>query len=791
MKLRPLVARSRGLAAAAVAALALGIGLTALMFAIADGTVYRGLPAPSAGDIVHLARVPGPGEDERAVFLLSERDALRGPAGLSAVLAYRMSSTNLTGDGLSPRRWDAALVTPETFGALGAVASIGRTFSGALTEDGVTPVVIGERAWHDQFGGDPAVIGRAVRVNGAPAVIVGVMPPEFRFPISQQVWMPLDERATAMPVMLWGRLAPGVGRDEAAAALTARYAQARVDAGTPADGARVGVEPFTVFMNGPQLVGILESMFLAGLGVLAIACANVANLLLARGLARRREFAIASALGASRWRLMRERLGEALVLAAPGALVGVGLTYAGVEAFNRAIAASQPPYWVSIEVDTRVLAYIVLAAIATALVAAALPAAQSGHAAVAGGLRDETRSATSGSLRRTTAALVAIEVALAASVLVCAGLMGKGIARLSAMAYPFAVEDVITARLSLPSRSYATPEARREFYVAAYTRLQELRTVRAAALGSSVPFVSAEAARFSLDGRDPDMSRWPEAKRVLVSPRYFQAVGVGPLGGRDVEESDRELRAPVALVNLSFALTFARREDLVGRPLHIASGDEIVTATIVGIVPDLAVGNARGDRPEAIYLPLLQQAEPPAGISIAALAADTPAAVERELRAAIAEIDPDLPLDRVVPLSALHEIGTWFYRVFGMLFLVFGLGALLLALVGVYAVMSFAVTRRRREIGTRMALGATGLDIARMFLKEGSVRLAAGLAVGVLLAAAFAPRLSLFLFQVDPRDPGVTAMAVAVVAVVGLAACAVPAIRAARQRPVECLRDDG
>lgn len=790
MKLRPLVAGSRGLAVAAIAALALGIGLTALMFAIVDGTVYRGLPAPSASEIVHLARVPGPGEDQRTAFLLGEREALATGAGLSDVAAYRMSSANLTGDGVSPRRWDAALVTPGTFALHGAVASVGRTFTDAQPVEGVTPVLISERAWHEQFGGDPAAVGRSVRVNGAPAVIVGVMPPSFRFPINQDVWMPLDERARTMPVSLWGRLASGVGRDEAAATLTARYAQSRAEAGEAADGARVGVEPFTAYLNGPQLVGILESMFLAGLGVLAIACANVANLLLARGLARRREFAIASALGATRWRLMRERLAEGLALATPGALIGIALTYAGVEAFSAAIAASQPPYWVSIEVDTRVLTYVVLAAGASALVAAALPAVQSGHAVLTGSLRDETRSTTSGSLRKTTAALVAVEIALAASVLVCAGLMAKGVARLSSAEYPFAVDGVLTGRLLLPARDYGTPEARREFYVSLYTRLQELRTVREAALGSSLPFIFADTTRFSLDPRDSDQDRWPEVRRVLVSPGYFQALGVGPLGGRDIEESDREVRPPVALVNLSFALTFARREDLIGRPVRIVNGDETMSATIVGIVPDLAVGNVRGERPEAIYLPLLQQQTPPSNISIAALTADRPANVERELRAAIAEIDPHLPLDRVVPLSALREAGTWFYRVFGMLFVVFGFGALVLALVGVYAVMSFAVTRRRREIGTRMALGATSVDIARMFLREGSVRLAVGLAAGILMAAMFAPRLSFFLFQVDPRDPGVVAMATAVVAFVGLAACAVPAIRAARQRPVECLRDE-
>ena len=791
MKLRPLVARSRGLAAAAIAALALGIGLTALMFAIVDGTVRRGLPSPAPGEIVHLERAAGPGDDRRAAFLLSERDALREEAGLSAVAAYRFSQTSISGDGLTPRMWTTALVTPDTFAVLGVEAAAGRVFSGPLTPEGVIPVLISDVVWRDQFGAEASAVGRAVRANGVPAVVAGVMPAGFRFPFNQHVWLPLDERAGGVAVSLWGRLAPGVSRATASASLTARYAGVRAEAGEAAASTRVNAEPFTAFLLTAPIVGVLESMFLAGLAVLVIACANVANLLLARGLARRREFAIASALGASRARIVRERLLEALLLAAPGAAIGVAVTYAGAGAFNRAMAASSPPYWVAIAVDVRVLAFIVAATVLTALVAAALPALHSGRAAVSTSLREETRSATSGTLRRTTAGLVIVEVALAAAVLACAGLMAKGVVRLSSEQHAFAVDDVITGRLSLPAGAYGTDEARREFFVSMHTRLQELRASRAAALGSSLPFAFTETARFSLDTREADAARWPETHRVLVSPGYFEAVGVRPLAGRDVEESDREGRAPVALVNLSFALTHARREDLIGRAIRIADGGPPVTATIVGIVPDLFVGNVRGERPEAIYLPLLQQDSPPSGISVVARATSPLEGAERELRDAVAEIDPELPLDRVMTLADLRESGTWFYRVFGVLFVAFGLGALVLALVGVYAVMSFAVTNRRREIGTRMALGATGTDIARLFLREGVVRLAIGLGAGMLVAASFTPRLSLFLFHVDPRDASVFMSALGIVGLVGLTACAVPAVRAARQAPVACLRDDG
>ena len=775
-----------------MAALALGIGLTALMFAIVDGTVRRGLPSPAASEIVHLGRLAAPGDDARAIFLVSERQALEGQASLSALMGYRPTELNIAGDGLTPRRWVSALVSAGTFDVLGARAAIGRAFTpGDVAVEGTAPLVISDTVWREQFGADPSAVGRAVRVNGAPAVVTGVMPPGFKFPFMQQAWLLLDDRAPAMPAALWGRLAPGVSASDAAAELTTRYAQIRAAAGAPPESAatRIDVVPFTTYIVGSQLVLLLDTLFLAGIAVLVIACANVANLLLARGIARRREFAISSALGASRARLMRDRLLEGLVLAAPGALLGIALTYTGAAMFNDAIAVSSPPYWVSIVVDARVLAYVVGVTVATALAAAALPALQGGRTPPSSALTEETRSTTSGSLRRTTMALVVIEIALSAAVLVGAGLMGKGIARLSSTAYDFAVDDVVTGRISLPGQTYRTPEDRREFFLTLYTRLQALRTPHAVALGTSLPFRFADTVLFSLGAGDAEPTRWPEAHQVLVSPGYFDALGVVTIGGRDFEEADREGRAAVAIVNLSFALTFARRDDLIGRTITI--GDETpLTATVIGIVPDLAVGNPRGENPETIYLPLLQQAAPPSGISVIARADVPSAAVARELRGAVAEINPDLPLDSVLTLSAVRESATWFYNVFGMLLMTFGLGALLLALVGVYAVMSFAVTRRRREIGTRMALGATGGNIARMFLREGSAQLAVGLFAGVLLAAFFAPRLAPFLFQVEPFDPAVFIGATAIVGVVALSACALPSIRAARQNPTESLRDE-
>jgi putative ABC transport system permease protein len=783
MKLRAATAGSPGLAAAAVAALALGIGITALMFAIVDGTVRRGLPVPAGRQIVHLDRVPAPGEDPRTSFRPPERELLAPLPALSGLAAYANRQTNLAGPGLTPRRWDTALVTSNTFQLLGVAPALGWAFDDRHA-DGAVPLLISDTVWREQFGADPAVVGRGVTANREPAVIVGVMAPGFRFPFNQHVWAPLDERQASTPVRLWGRLAPGHGAADAEAALTTQYQNAE----GRRSGARIAVAPFTEFILMAPVVQLLQSMFLAGVGVLVIACVNVANLLLARGLARRRDFAIASALGASRARLVRERLIEGLALAVPGAILGTLLTYAGAAVFTRAIAGSSPPYWVSIVVDARVLGFVAVTAVAAALAAAALPAWRTRGADLSLALNEESRGATSASLRRITAALAAVEVALAACVLIAGGLMGKGIAKLAGARYDFAVSDVVTGRVSLPARSYPDAESRRVFYRSLHDRLQELPGARAAALGSSVPFAAVEQVPFALRADQADPAAWPRARLTAVSPGYFGTLGRDLIGGRDFESADREGRAPVAIVNLSFALKFAPRQDLIGRTVVLA-GPPPITATIIGIAPDLFVGNPRGEQQEAIYIPLLQRPAPPESISVL-VRAQRPGDLERDLRAAVASLDPELPIDRVMTLAAFREAGTWFYRVFGMLFLVFGMGALVLALVGLYAVMSFGVTRRRREIGTRMAFGATRADIARLFLLEGSRRLAAGLIAGGLLAAWLTPRLALFLFQVSPRDWSVYAGALAAIAIVGLSACAIPALRAARQQPTACLRED-
>lgn len=796
MKLRSLVGHSRGLAFAAVVALALGIGITALMFAIVDGTVHRGLPVRDAGEIVHLERVPSPGGDRRTQFLASERALLAGQGSLAAVAGYAQRQTNIAGPGLTPRRWPTVLVTPNTFEVLAVQPALGQTFDTG-TIAGARPLVISDDVWREQFASSPSAIGTAVRANGEPAVIVGVMRPGFRFPVNHHVWAPMDEAAGTVPVQLWGRLVRGRSAEAAQAELTTRYQQvADGAAGAQADtGARIGVAPYTSYLQGPQVVQLLETMFWAGVGVLVIACANVANLLLARGLARRRDFAIAAALGASRARLMRDRLLEGLALAVPGALLGIGVTYAGAWAFTRAITASfpPPPYWVAVRVDTRVLMFVVAVTVLAALAAAALPAWRTRSAAISTALTDAARGTTSASLRRLTAGLIVVEIALAAAVLVGGGLMGKGIMRLSTAQYPFAVADVRIGRLLLPARSYPTPDSRRMFYLSLHAALQSLAGARGAALGSSVPFALVLPVPFTLDPPDGDPARWPQARPVFVSPGYFHALGVGLIGGRDFEAGDREDRAPVAIVNQSFALKHARRADLIGQTITVAGAGPNaapVTATIIGVAPDLFVGNPRGEEPEAMYFPLFQQLVPPDGISMLARGEAGGGSLERAMQAAVGALDPELPLDRVMSLSAFRAGATWFYGVFGVLFLAFGMGALVLALVGVYAVMSFGITRRRREIGTRMACGATRGDIARMVLLEGSQRLMLGLLAGGLLAAWLTPRLALFLFQVSPRDPAIFAAATAVVAIVGLSACALPALRAARQNPNVCLRDD-
>jgi predicted permease len=548
------------------------------------------------------------------------------------------------------------------------------------------------------------------------------------------------------------------------------------------------VKPYTLEFIGEEAVALLYTMLVAVLGVLLIACANVANLLLARTALRSREVAVRTTLGAGRLRVVLGVLAEALVLAAAGAVLGLGLAVAGLALFTRALEPTQPPYWLEFGIDLRVGGFVVAATLLATLLSGLLPALQASGARVAEVLKDESRGGSSFRLGRLARALVVAEIALACGLLVATGLMVKSVVHLRTTDYGFPVEGVFTARIGLFESDYPAAEERVRFFERLQADLEGQPGVRAVGLTSALPILGTGRSRFAVAGqayeRDQDL---PVARNVTVSPGLFETFEVRPLDGRLFSRFDRRDAQPVAIVNRPFAERHFPGESAVGQRIRLGALDSAEPwRTVVGVVPDMALGGPEDEDPEGIYLPLAQGE--PSFISVAARTEGDPMALAPAVREAVSGLDPYLPIYFVQTLEQAIRREMWFVDVFGAIFAIFGLAGLVLAVVGLYGVMAFSVQRRTQEVGIRMALGADGRRIFALLVRQGAVQLALGTAAGVGLALALARGIRILLYRVEPWDPAIFAAIVAVILVTGLAATLLPARRAVAVHPAEALR---
>lgn len=794
--------RNPGLSVVSVVALTLGIGLTTAMYSIVQGAL-RDLPFKEAERLMHLERnKPSEDVDSMEVTLHDFLDWREQQSSFEGLSAFYTGTANLaTGEG-RPERYDGAFMSADAFEMLGAEAAVGRTFQDGEDRPGAAPVaVLGHHVWRTRFRADPEVVGTTVRINGEPTTVVGVMPEGFRFPVLQDLWLPLRldpaaiERGEGTTLEVFGRLAPGVTLDAARtemAGIARRLAQAYPETN---EGVGAVVKPYTEEFIGDEEVGLLYTMLVGVMGVLLIACANVANLLLARTAMRSREVAVRSALGAGRLRVVLAVLSEALVLSVAGAVLGLALAAVGVKAFDRVIQGTEPPYWLEFGIDLRVGAFVVGLTLLATLLSGLLPALQASGRKVGEVLRDETRGSSSFRLGRLARGLVVAEIAIACGLLVATGLMVKSVLQLRGMDYGFSTERVFTARIGLFEEDYPTPEERVRFFEALGERLSRQTAVRASGLGTSLPGLGAPRTRFAVAGKSYGEDRdLPFAREVTVSPGFLEAFEVRPVAGRLFGPQDRRDSQPVALVNRPFAERHFPGEDPIGRRIRLGTaldGEEPAQPwrTIVGVVPDTYMGGADdNDDPEGIYVPLSQSDA--RFVSIAAATEGDPMALTPAVREAVASLDPYLPIYWVRTMQEAIDRMMWFVDVFGVIFAIFGLAGLFLATVGLYGVMAFSVQRRTREVGVRMALGAGGSRILGLVLRQGATQLALGTFLGLGLALGLARGIQLILFRVEPWDPGIFATIAAVLILTGLTAALVPARRAVAVDPVAALRQE-
>jgi len=791
--------KTPGMSLIAVVTFSLGIGLTTTIFSIVNGAMFKGLPFPEADRIVALGRANlDRNIQNMGVSVQDFVDWRDQQSTFESLGAFTGGTINIVGSDERPERYVGAFVTANMFDLLRVPLALGRGFLEGEDRPGAEPVIIlGYDVWQRQFEGSPDILGRTVRANGVTRTIVGVAPEGFAFPANQQLWAPLEidplasERGEGPQYFGFGRLRDGVSIDRAGADLATIAARLERQYPDSNEGVTARIDPYTDRFIGPQLSAMLFTMLGAVIGVLLIACANVANLLFARAMARSREMAIRSALGASRGQVIRQFMTEVITLALIGGVLGTALGYAGVGWFEASLANNPPPFWITFGVDTRVVLFIVGITAFSALFSGLVPALRAAGQDVNGALRDEARGSSSFRLGKFTGGLVIAEVAVSCGLLIAAGLMIKSVVQLTTVELPFTTDRILTARISLPQVDYPDTASRVAFYERFLPRLHAIPGVEAVTLSDGLPASGNGSRVFEVEGRTyPTEGDYPRAREGIVTPGYFDTFQTGLLQGRPFRASDRMENLRVAVVNETFVETFLPEGDALGRRIRmrLQSGVADTTAswlTVVGVVPDLrmeGIGNNNAS-PAGFYIPIAQSGV--AGfVSIGMRTAGEPMSMTGAVREAVASMDPNLPIFNAMSMKEVIANSTWFYRVFGTLFMIFGFVALFLASVGLYGVMSFAVNRRTREMGIRMALGAHGLGLVRLVMRRGMVQLAIGLVIGLGLAAAAAGPLQIILFNVNARDPFVFAAVVLALASTGLLASFVPANRVTKVNPL-------
>ena len=806
---RRALSRERSFSLLAVLVLALGIGGVATMFSVVNGLMLRP-PAFAHGDRL------------MAVSMVdTTRNQITGGAGTADYLDWRASQQSFEelaqyGSRLSvnvtfqdtPRRYSGVYVTHNFFRTLGVAPVLGRDFSAADDRPGAPKtLVISHQVWQTDFGGSADIIGQSVHINGVPGTVIGVMPPGFSFPLEEQIWSPIFAEFQPQPRnspqafggAVLGRLKPGVTAGQAAAELGAFARRAAAEfPDTNRNLGAVQVAPFAGSFIGPQIRQILYLMLAAVAVVLLIACVNVMNMQFARATRRARDLAICSALGASRWRLLRQMLVESLGLAAAGAVGGILLTlWAGAFLLQQARALrTPPPAWVTFDIDGRVLGLTILVTVGAALLSGIAPAWLASASRPLELLRDGGRGGPGRRANAITRALVVLQIALTAALLVVATFMVRSISNQQRINWGYDPAAVLTARMTLFQANYPTPQRLGQFYERVLDTLRADPHFTDAALTSRFRLAISIQQPYEVDGQPVlDPGSLPVGAVEGISGGYFAALGLRIVAGRDFTAADSLDAPPVAIVNTAFARRHFGDDSPLGRRIRVSPGNNQPApwATIVGVAPDTRMQgpyDGLGDG-SGIFLPLAQI--PQRWVTIVVRGrGGAPAAWAAPLRQAMAQLDRHQPIYLVN--SADHLIAETLAqnRLLAGLFSIFGGVAMLLAAVGLYGVMSFAVSQRTGEYGIRMALGADTRMIFRMILRQAAVQLALGLALGLTTALALVvlagATLETFLYRVSRADPSVWGSTVALLALTTLVACLAPARRATRVDPVSALR---
>ena len=785
----------------AVAVLALGIGANSAIFGLVNQALFSppGLSEPSRIVAVraryvklNLLSISLSGPDFRDV-----RDA-RDVFERTAV----MQSGDVTySTGGTPRVLAGARVSREWFDVFGARPLLGRVFVPEEDEpEGQRAVVLSHAAWVRVFGSDPGIVGQAVTIDDKPTRVVGVMRAEFRWPREVDIWLPLalppqeftDAFRFNEHLMGVSRLRPGVSVAAANARISTladRVRSAPGDSGAFATSSQWSMfaMPFTDYVAGDSKLAMLILQGSVGF-VLLIACANIAGLMLARTTSRRREIALRAAIGAGRWRLVRQTLAESTVLSAVGAALGLGLAWAGMR-LMLAIAPKGSVVGLRAVLDPAVLVFTLLAAVAAALLFAIAPAWQVTRVALVEHLKSGGRSAAGGRGRqRLRAVLVVAETALATVLLVGAGLLIKSLGELQGVSPGFEPRGLLVGGVMLPERQYKEPAQRVAFYRALADRLLASPGVVAVGAGSPLPFVGGDSSgSFDIEGQTLGPNEpGPHGRSRTVSPGYFSALGIPLRKGRVFTDDDRLGTDPVVVIDENLAARYWPAQDPVGK--RVRRGSSAPWMTVVGVVGHVLHTSLAGETDKGTYYACLYQRPLPGTSFAIRMQPGVAASAAAVIGAAVAGLDPTIPVQRASTMSERIDESLGPRRFVVWLLVFFAAVALLMAAIGLYGVISYSVTQRTQEIGVRMAMGADRRSVVGLVLRQGAALTLAGVLAGAAGSAALSRLMASQLYNVSPFDAGTLAAMVGILTATALVATYIPARTASRVDPLSALR---
>jgi putative ABC transport system permease protein len=799
--------RNPGFAVTAVLVLALGIGANTAIFSIVNGVLLKPLPYQDSSRIMQIWHVPPaksfPGLSIFSVSPANFLDWQSQSSSFESMAIYGGRSLTLGGTE-RPEAVFACAAGLEFFSILRTQPILGRTFAPDEHQPGRDHVLLlSAKFWRDRFASARSVVGTTITVNSQPYTIIGVMPDNFRQPGWAQVWIPLawtsEERAVRgnHNYMVLGRLKPGATVRQAQAELTA--ISTRLEQQYPEDDKGWGS---VVLPLREQLVRDVRPALLVLLGavafVLLIACANVANLVLAKILARRKEIAIRSALGASRLAILRQVLAETLLLSLAGGVLGAILASTSLQVLSK-ILADRLPRFADVALDLQVLAFTLAVSLLAGILAGLLPSIRFTRSDVNEALKQgESRGSSDSGGTRTRQFLVVSEVALSLILLIGAGLMIRTLLELRNVKPGFDSNNVLTMDVPVPADKFSTPVGQINFFNDVLQRVRAIPGVDSAGAIDSLPLGDGGSHQpFSIEGRPVlPMSEQPEVDVRLISTGYVRAFHIPVIAGRDFSESDTLDRNKVTVISASLAKRFFPNENPLGKHLTLTFFPN-VTREIVGIVGDTKLETLDETRPvDVIYIPLPQLTSPPSeawrsfGLTLTVRTLSDPHTAISAVTDAIHQAGPDLPVADVKTMDEVIAESVSPQR-FNLLLLASFAGlALVLAAVGIYSVLAYTVRRRVREIGIRMALGASHSDVLRLVLTDGLKPILLGIAIGVAAALALSRIVASLLFGIRPTDPLTFSAVVALLVAIGLLATLLPAYRATRVEPVRILREE-